>query len=148
MPNLRLIAPLACAVGCLAWSVSAPAVEPACTPAPYCVPGAPHVKLKIVKTTLAKLDLGGRLRVRVTVDEAAKVTLSGKARTPAGKTVSLGKRVSLRIARSGTRTATLKLSSSARTALFTVPRATVTITAKALDALGNRTTKKSSLTFR
>jgi hypothetical protein len=106
----------------------------------------PHVKLKIAKTTIKKLLKAKVLKVRVTIDEAASVNLSGTAKAKlkkGSKNVTLG-HGSTTFLKAGTKTVSIKLTAAARRVLRHARSATVKVTAKATDVAGNKSTKKAT----
>lgn len=102
----------------------------------------PTTKLRVLSSSLRSVVRRGRLRVRVTVDEKAKVRLTVKAagRTIATKTVTFGA--------AGTRTVTLKLTRAGRRRLAGRTRVRVTVVARARDSAGNVRTERKSSTLR
>jgi hypothetical protein len=106
----------------------------------------PHVKLKIAKTTIKKLLKAKVLKVRVTIDEAASVNLSGSAKAKlkkGSKNVTLG-HGSTTFLKAGTKTVSIKLTAAARRVLRHARSATVKVTARATDVAGNKSTKKAT----
>jgi plastocyanin len=103
----------------------------------------PATKLKIVGQSPIAASRSGRLKVKVTVDEAATEKLAVKfgRRTIARKTVKFTK--------AATKTVTLHLSRSARRTLKGRRTARITVSAKATDKAGNTAkTKKKTGTLR
>lgn len=96
---------------------------------------APHVTLKLKAITVAALLRAGKLRIKVTVDEAAKVTLS------ASRGATKLAKGTVRITRAGSRTATLTLTHAGRRALRHRRHVALTLKARAADAAGNARTR-------
>jgi plastocyanin len=115
--------------------------------APLPVPPAdstpPKTKLKIVGESPVTASRSGKLKVKVTVNEAATEKLAVKLgrKTIARKTVKFSK--------AQTKTVTLRLSRSARRSLSGRRTARISVSAKATDKAGNNAkTKKTSGTLR
>jgi plastocyanin len=103
----------------------------------------PKTKLKLVVQSPVAASRSGRLKVKVTVDEAATEKLAVKLgrKTIARKTVKFSKAT--------TKTVTLRLSRSARRTLADRSRARISVSASATDKAGNKAkTKKTSGTLR
>ncbi len=147
------------------FAVSAGADQTLTAASPPPAPGArrdtrpPTVRLAIGKTTLTKLLSSGKLRVKVTIGEAARVRLSLTTRlkvtikTRHGHrtrtvTVRLARDATTRLVAAGHRTLTLTLTRSGRRALKPLRKVTLTIAASAVDTAGNRATKRASATLR
>jgi plastocyanin len=110
-------------------------------PLPDTIP--PTTKLKLLGQSPVSASRSGRLKVRVTVNEAAaeKLTVRLGRKTIAKKTV--------KFAAAGTKTVTLRLSRSARRTLSSRRTARVSVSATATDSAGNTAkTKKTSGTLR
>ncbi len=119
----------------------------------------PTIRLAIGRTTLTKLLSSGKLRVKVTLSEAARVRLSlttklkVAVKTRHGHrtrtvTVRLAKDATTRLVAAGHRTLTLTLTHGGRRALRPLRKVTLTIAASAVDTAGNRATKRASATLR
>ncbi|HEY4279048.1 MAG TPA: hypothetical protein VGM91_12550 [Conexibacter sp.] len=93
----------------------------------------PKVGLGVVRTHLSVLRRTASLRVRVSVNEAARVTVSLDALGARGRAVrsELAARTTVRFARAGEKTVTLKLSRQAVGVLAHEPRARLTVGARA-----------------
>jgi len=147
------------------FAVSVGADQTLTTAGPQPGPGArrdtrpPSIKLAIGKTTLAKLLSSGKLRVKVTLSEAARVRLSlttklkVTVKTRHGhrtRTVTMGlaKDATTRLVAAGHRTLTLTLTRGGKRALRALHKVTLTIAAGAVDTAGNRATKRASATLR
>jgi hypothetical protein len=117
--------------GCDIGAYEATPVPPATTPPVITPPAdklAPKLKLSVTKTTLKALRKTGRLKVRATVSEAAKIALTLKLGTR-----TLGK-ASQTAKAAGSVTVAIKLSKSARKRLT---KATLKLTGQATDPSGN-----------
>jgi hypothetical protein len=103
---------------------------------------APTTRLKIRRVTPGSAARSGRLKVKVTVDEAATETLVAKLgrRRIAKRTV--------RFSAAGTKTVRMKLNRKGRRALRNRSRARVSLRATAVDAAGNKKTRRTSITLR
>jgi hypothetical protein len=113
-------------------------------------PGALHVKLAMRKTTLRRVLHDKRLRVSVSVDAPAAVTLTATIKAKYGKrlrTVRLG-RSSARFAQAGTRTLTLKLGAAARRVLHRLRKARITLAANATSTAGAHASKRLVVTIK
>jgi plastocyanin len=102
---------------------------------------APTTRLKIRRVKPGSAARSGRLKVKVTVDEAATETLVAKLgrRRIAKKTV--------KFSAAGTKTVRMKLTRKGRRALRNRRRAKVSLRATAVDAAGNKKTKRTSITL-
>jgi len=110
----------------------------------------PHLTLSISKTTIKKLLKAKVLKVKVTIDEAGKVSLSASAKAKLktkSKTVTIGKK-SVSFTKAGSKTVSIKLSAAARRTLRHAKSATAKVTAKGTDLSGNKSTKKASRTLK
>ena len=102
---------------------------------------APVTSLKIRRVTPRSAARSGRIKVKVTVDEAATETLVARL----GRRRIARKTVKFRSA--GTKTVRLKLNRRGRRALRRRRRAKVRLRATAVDAAGNKQSKRASLTL-
>jgi plastocyanin len=109
--------------------------------APLADTKAPTTKLKIRRVSPRSAARSGRLKLKVTVDEAATETLVAKL----GRRTIARKKVKFRSA--GTKTVRLKLNRKGRRALRRRRRARVSVRATAVDAAGNKKSKRASLTL-
>ena len=102
---------------------------------------APVTGLKIRGATPRSAARSGRIKVKVTVDEAATETLVAKL----GRRTIARKKV--KFASAGTKTVRLKLNRKGRRALRRRRRARVSVKGTAVDAAGNKKTRRASLTL-
>lgn len=147
------------------FAVTAGADQTLTTPSAPPGPGArrdtrpPSIRLAIGATTLRKLVSSGKLRVKVTLSEAAHVRLAlttkikVTVKTRHGhrvetRTVRLAKDATAALVAAGHRTLTLTLTRGGKSALRALRKVTVTVSASAVDTAGNRATKRASATLR
>jgi plastocyanin len=102
---------------------------------------APVTTLKIRRVTPRSAARSGRIKVKVTVDEAATETVVARLgrRRIARKTV--------KFLSAGTKTIRLKLNRRGRRALRRRRRAKIRVRATAVDAAGNKKVKRASITL-
>jgi hypothetical protein len=129
-------------------TAAAPAPPPNPPTPPPVNTTAPSVKLKIGGSTLPKLIKAGVLKVGVTVSEAATVRATAtitKTVKHKKKVVSIGKAVSARFAKAGSKTLTIRLTAAGKSTLRALRKATIRLTLTATSSAGKRTVKVSSL---
>ena len=102
---------------------------------------APVTRLKIRRVTPRSAARAGRLKVKVTVDEAATETLVARL----GRRRVARKKV--KFASAGTKTVRLKLNRRGRRSLRRRRRARIKVRATAVDAAGNKKVKRASITL-
>ena len=95
----------------------------------------PTVKVKLKSTRASRVRRVGELVAQVSVNEAAKVALTAKARS-GRKTVTLASG-GVELTAAGTRLPELKLTRAGRRLLKKKRRVAVTVTARAIDTAGN-----------
>jgi plastocyanin len=121
-------------------------VSSAGTPAPRpgggaAAGGAPSLQVKVLDSRVSAVRRRGRLRVRVTTDEAATVRASARGSgTLAKGTAKLRGPVS--------KTLGLKLTAAGRRVFARSRRVRVTVSARATDGDGNASTKRATATLR
>jgi plastocyanin len=123
------------------------------TPAPQ--PGAggaadtkrPTVGVKIRSAKLGRVRRSGRLPVEVSVDEAAAVALTARARIGRRQVTIASGRVN-DLTGAGSRRETLRLSRAGKRALAGRSRVAVSVTARAEDPAGNSASAKAGRTLR
>jgi plastocyanin len=100
------------------------------------------VTLKLLDTRLSVVRRRGALRTRITVDEAATVKLTARAKRTAlgGATVKFTK--------AGAKAVSLKLTSAGRRAVRRGSRLAISLTMRATDASGHAARAKASATLR
>jgi hypothetical protein len=110
---------------------------------------APKLKLKVAKIHLGALLASGKLKVKVTANEASRIRLvaSIKANVARKRTVTLGQSSLVTFQKKGTKTLVIKLSKKGKSTLRHLRRAKLTITARATDLAGNTRTSKVSTTI-
>jgi plastocyanin len=96
---------------------------------------APKVKLKLVSTRASRVRRGGRLVAQVSVNEAAKVALTAKARSKR-KLVTIAEGAT-ELTTAGTRRPELRLTRAGRKLLKGKGRLAVSVSARAIDTAGN-----------
>jgi plastocyanin len=101
---------------------------------------APKVKVKLLSTRSSRVRRGGRLVAQVSVNEAAKVALTAKARSKR-KLVTIAEGAA-ELTTAGTRRPELRLTRVGRKLLKAKPRLAVSVSARAIDTAGN--TSKAS----
>lgn len=95
----------------------------------------PKLKLRLVSTRASRVRRIGRLVAEVSVNEAAKVALTAKARS--GRKVVTIAAGAAELTTAGTRRPELRLTRAGRKVLKAKRRLSVKITAKAIDSAGN-----------
>jgi plastocyanin len=103
---------------------------------------APRVSVRVGSARVSSVRRARRLRVRVTVNEAATVTLRATAR---GRTIARG---SLSLGAPATRSRALSLTRAGRRAFRSGRRVAVTVSARAVDRAGNAATTRARRTLR
>jgi hypothetical protein len=118
-------------------------------------PEAVELSLGVERRSLRKLLRTGKLAVAMTVNDAAKVALTGRAklkvhahRKRRTKFVAVFKRKTVRFVEAGERKVALALSRKGRRALRRLRKVKLAIVGKATDAAGKTTMKRVALTLR
>jgi plastocyanin len=107
----------------------------------------PSVKVKVRSGNLRRVRRSGRLPIEVSVDEAAAVALTAKARIGRRQvTIASGRITDLTGA--GSRRETLRLSRAGKRRLAGRSRVPVSVTARAQDPAGNSASAKAGRTLR
>ncbi len=106
---------------------------------------APQLKLKLAKLHLGALVRSGKMKVKITANEASKVRLSLSIRTK--HTVVLGASRTVTFRSSGTKTVTILLTKKGKSTLRHLRRARLTITERATDLAGSTQITKVSTTL-
>jgi hypothetical protein len=102
----------------------------------------PKLKLEAPETTLEKLLRTGRLKVKVHANDASTATLSATVAKGKKKSKPAFKKAKVRFSKPGTKTAKLKLTKAGHKALKGKRKATIKVTAKAKDTVGNKAHNK------
>ena len=106
----------------------------------------PEIELDVLDRKVAEVRKAGVLRVEMTVDEPAKMSLAASAKV--GKdSAKLGK-ASHDFPEAGSHVMEVKLSKAGKSALKGADKAKVSVTAKAEDSAGNSSSEKASETLR
>jgi plastocyanin len=117
-------------------------VNVAAAGAPLSDTAPPKTKLKFAAAALSSVAHSGKVKVKVTVNEAAteRLTLRRAGHRVARKTV--------KFSGAGSKNVTLKLGRKARKALAGLSKAKLTLSAKGTDKSGNSKSVKKSVTLR
>jgi len=110
----------------------------------------PHLKLKILKTTIKSLLKTKKLKVKVTTNEASSVKLTASTRIKVhrhNRTITLGK-LTVKFSKAGSKTARIKLSKSGLKAIRHLRKVKIKVTGKATDLSSNHSTKSTSRTIK
>jgi plastocyanin len=106
----------------------------------------PEIELDVLDSKISQVLKSGVLRVKMTVDEPASMTMSASAKV-GKKSSKLGK-ASHDFPEGGEHVMELKVSKGGRSALKGADRAKVTVSAGAEDSAGNKSTGKAGRTLR
>jgi hypothetical protein len=111
---------------------------------------APKLKVKIVRLHLGALVRSGKLKVKVSANEASKVQLTLSIRTNAARTrtVTIGKSHTVTFRAPGTKTVTITLTKKGKAILRHLRKAKLTITTRSTDLSGNKQTSKTTTTIK
>ena len=111
----------------------------------------PAIKLKIAASTLGRLIKSGKIKITTSLSEAGSVRASATIKVKVKRkriAVGISKVVTTTFTTGGSKTLSLPLTRNGKAILRQLRKATITVTIRALDKAGNKSTKTVSSTVK
>ena len=111
----------------------------------------PAIKLKIATIALGKLIKSGTLKITTSLSEAGSVRASATIKVKVKRkhvAVAISKVVTARFTSGGSKTLSLTLTRAGKSILRQLRKATITVTIRAVDTAGNKSTKTVNSTVK
>ena len=124
---------------------------PATPPPPPSDTKPPAIKLKIATITLGKLITSGKIKITTSLSEAGSDADSATIKVKVKRkriAVGISNVVTARFATGGSKTLSLALTRTGKSILRKLRTATITVTIRAVDTAGNKSTKTVSSTVK
>ena len=124
---------------------------PATPPPPPSDTKPPAIKLKIATIKLGKLITSGKIKITTSLSEAGSVRAAATIKVKVKRkriAVAISKVVTARFATGGSKTLSLTLTRTGKSILRKLRTATITVTIRAVDTAGNKSTKTVNSTVK